>query len=89
MAYRHKYSATVWCDSCTQPRDAARMALEWVAETITMLESESGRDVELACDADELEKQAESCAKQGGGVVVRAEWDEGAQLKAWAETAGQ
>ena len=86
---KHKYSAIVWCDSRTQPRDAARMALEWVAETITMLESESGRDVELASDPDALAAQAEACAKQGGGVVVRAEWDEGAQLKAWAEPAGQ
>ena len=90
MAYRHKCSAIIWCTSRTQPQDAARQALEWARDTARLLASEYGHSVELACDADELAKQAEACAKQAGGVLVVAAWEEdGEALDVRAEPAGQ
>ena len=87
MAYRQE--TTIMCDGLTQPRDAALRAREWALDTARLLSSENGREVAVAWHPAAWTERAEACAKQAGGVIVTAEWDEGEALEVRAEPAGQ
>ena len=83
-----RYQKAFYCDSRTQPWDAARQAQEWALDTARLLSSENGREVAVAWHPGAWLERAEACAKQAGGVLVVAAWEEdGEALDVRATTA--